>query len=69
MSDFDNKLTEMQSTNWIAPQAVAQAYVDYRNQLAKYIRENKIPDDEAAAMFDQLKKNEKLNELLTQSKK
>jgi len=69
MTDFDSKLTEMQNTNWIAPQAVAQAYVDYRNQLAKYIRENNIPDDEAAAMFDQLKKNEKLNELLTQSKK
>lgn len=69
MSDFDSKLTEMQNTNWIAPQAVAQTYVDYRNQLAKYIRENKIPDDEAAAMFDQLKKNEKLNELLNQTKK
>ena len=69
MTDFDSKLTEMQNTNWIAPQAVAQAYVDYRNQLAKYIRENNIPDDEAAAMFDQLKKNEKLNELLNQSKK
>jgi hypothetical protein len=54
MTDFDSKLTEMQSTNWIAPQAVAQVYVDYRNQLAKYIRENNIPNDEAAAMFDQL---------------
>jgi len=66
VQEFDWKMDEMANTTGITPQAAAQTYMDYKNQLAKYIRENKISDEEAAAMFDQLKNNEKFRALLTQ---
>ena len=69
INEFDSKMDEMANTTGITPQAVATTYTDYKNQLAKYIRENKISDEEAAAMFDQLKKNEKFRNLLTQTNK
>ena len=69
INEFDSKMDEMANTTGITPQAVATTYTDYKNQLAKYIRENKISDEEAAAMFDQLKKNEKFRSLLTQTNK
>lgn len=64
---FDEKMDELGQMwweQWLTPQAVAQTYVDYKNRLAKYIKNNNIPDDQAAAMFDQLKNNEKLRNFL-----
>lgn len=66
---FDNELTELWNTEWLAPQAIAQTYVDYKNRLAKYIKDNNISDEEAAAMYDSLKNNEKFRTLLNQSRK
>ena len=66
---FDNELTELWNTSGLAPQAVAQTYVDYKNRLAKYIKDNNISDEEAAAMYDSLKNNEKFKTLLNQSRK
>jgi hypothetical protein len=66
---LDNELTELWNTEWLAPQAIAQTYLNYRNRLAKYIKDNNISDEEAAAMFDSLKNNEKLRTILNQSRK
>lgn len=66
---FDNELTELGNSTGLAPQAVAQTYVDYKNRLAKYIKDNNVSDEEAAAMFDQLKNNEKFRDLLNITRK
>lgn len=64
---FDEKMDELGQMwweQWLSPKDVARTYVDYKNRLAKYIKDNNIPDDQAAAMFDQLKNNEKFRNFL-----
>lgn len=64
-----NELWEMWWEQWLSPKDVARTYVDYKNRLAKYIKDNNIPDDQAAAMFDQLKNNEKFRNFLQANRK
>lgn len=70
---FDNEMINLE--NWLTdgrainPTWLAQTYVDYRNRLAKYIKDNNISDDEAAAMFDSLKNNPRFRNLLQNIKR
>ena len=66
---FDTKMAELENTEGLTPQAIAQTYVDYKNRLAKYIKDNNISDEDAAAMFDSLKNNEKFRNLLNISRR
>jgi hypothetical protein len=66
---FDTKIAELENTEGLTPQAIAQTYVDYKNRLAKYIKDNNISDEDAAAMFDSLKNNEKFRNLLNISRR
>lgn len=70
---FDDEMTSLE--NWLTdgrainPKWLAQTYVDYKNRLAKYIKDNNISNEEAAAMFDSLRNNQTFRNLLNSYKK
>ena len=66
VADFADTLDNMGSEwwTWLSPQAVAQTYVDFRNQLDAYAKNNKLTPEEYDALLSQLKQNETLQGVL-----
>lgn len=66
VSDFNNTLEQMwqEGWTWLAPQAVAQTYIDFKNKLDQYANDNNLTAEEKEALLQQLKNNETLNNLL-----
>ena len=61
---FNNALQEISEDNWLTPQAVAQAYSDFKNQLVQYANTNNMSPEEYKALLRQLQGNEVLREVL-----
>lgn len=66
ISDFNNTLEQMWQEGWtgLAPQAVAQTYLEYKRKLDDYVNNNKLSSEEAEALLSQLKSNKTLNNIL-----
>lgn len=60
VQDFASKI----SWTWLTPQAAAQTYVDFKNQLNQFAKNNKLSREEYEAYLAELKNNETLKELL-----
>ncbi len=61
---FNNALQEISEDNWLTPQAVAQAYSDFKNQLVQYANTNNMSPEEYKALLRQLQGNDVLREVL-----
>jgi hypothetical protein len=61
---FNNALQEISEDNWLTPQAVAQAYSDFKNQLVQYANTNNMSPEEYKALLRQLQSNDVLREVL-----
>ena len=66
VSEFNNALEQMWQEGWtgLAPQAVAQTYMEYKRKLDDYVNNNRLSEEEAEALLSQLKNNETLNSIL-----
>lgn len=64
VDDFNNALQEISEDNWLTPQAVAQTYSDFKNQLVQYANTNNMSPEEYKALLRQLQSNEVLREVL-----
>ena len=66
VQDFVTTLDTMwqEGWTWLTPQAVAQTYVDFKNQLQEYANNNNLSKEEYDALLAQLKNNETLNTIL-----
>jgi len=66
VSEFNNTLEQMWQEGWtgLAPQAVAQTYMEYKKKLDDYVNNNRLSAEEADALLSQLKSNKTLNSIL-----
>lgn len=64
VDDFNNALQEISEDNWLTPQAVAQTYSDFKNQLVQYANTNNMSPEEYQALLRQLQGNNVLREVL-----
>lgn len=66
VTDFENQLQALWSEEGtgLTPQAVAQTYSDFKNQLVQYANNNKLSKEEYEALLAQLKNNEILQNVL-----
>ena len=61
---FNNALEEISQDSWLTPQAVAQAYSDFKNQLVQYANTNNMNPEEYKMLLKQLQSNDVLREVL-----
>lgn len=64
VDDFNNALQEISEDSWLTPQAVAQTYSDFKNQLVQYANTNNMSPEEYKALLRQLQGNNVLREVL-----
>lgn len=66
VTDFENQLQTLWSEEGtgLTPQAVAQTYSDFKNQLVQYANNNNLSKEEYEALLAQLKNNEILQNVL-----
>lgn len=71
VTDFENQLQSLWE-EWetgLTPQAVAQTYANFKNQLLQYANNNKLSKEEFEALLWQLKWNEILRNVLSHKRK
>ena len=66
VTDFENQLQTLWSEEGtgLTPQAVAQTYSDFKNQLVQYANNNNLSKEEYEELLSQLKNNEILQNVL-----
>ena len=71
VTDFENQLQTLWSEEGtgLTPQAVAQTYSDFKNQLVQYANNNNLSKEEYEALLSQLKNNEILQNVLVRKQR
>ena len=71
VTDFETELQTLWEENWtgLTPQAVAQTYSDFKNQLVQYANNNNLSKEEYEALLAQLKNNEILQNVLVRKQR
>ena len=65
VQDFSQKIEWMKNEWWLSPQAFAQTYVDFKNQLWTYAKNHNLSEEEYNMLLKQMQDNEDLRKVLT----